>query len=957
MTNQANYIPITYQCNGITKDFAFNWKIMDDDDLVVELIEVATGEIVVLEKNKYTVDYGEMGGSITTIETYSADYQLKISRNTPLFQNKSFTTSSGFQATEIEKALDKTSCQMQDLVYNEEQFEIKTGVEIEEFKDEVNTKVAELEVDVNNANETANNAMETLNNFLDDPNAKKVSEIEAVVKNQVLTSQEITDTILNAQEAREIATSANETSQEAREIATSANETSQEALDVARVAGLTPKGAYNSATVYDKNDFVYKTTASETAYYISNQNVNQGHDVEDTEYWTFFLRQIVGEGVEWGNIVGDIFNQRDLKAKFDEVNNSINLVDGRVDETNERINDLEVSKMPNATPIGNLNIDGSFVSGFSENDYYQFPFIDISHGLPFELYFSFTTGADVLTQQNILDSYFGIALAIQNGKGVMALSSNGSSWDIGLATGTQTLRANTTYYAKMAWTGTQYTTALSTDGETYNPDMILNSSLSPNKTTIYIGASPNIFGAGTSHPFKGTINFNGAKVIVNGNVEWDGYADVGFQTRADISLSNIDEAGKEVIRNVSQEELNIPYTLLESKYSDIEITNASWIKSKGQWNTKAMYPSAYEEVKRIGVNVLGENYNGYSRQGDTTKYYIKGSTVSIDDDVYYENWAEPHDIRKSSNIKVVSLTANGFIDNYGLEFTRKTEWDTFQGSYTDYDFVYNEANETFRLPLKNGTEDMPSTKYDSLTLGASGTRYTAPANGWFYLEKVSTAVGQYQNLKKVDENNVTIYADEKDSSKTGNSTRTLLFVKKDDIVGVGYNLGGNTNAFRFIYAQGNGDLYYYVGDVVQNASLIDVEQVTTALANKVDINSNIIDGQWVYSYFNVSSAITVGTYYYSLSDYLPNDNYAYEVMFSFGGYRNGTSSTAGECSLGNTQQSIIGYCSVSANSRGSYNSPIIPVLADRQIKIIISGTDFTSIVCRAVAYRRIGTNE
>lgn len=558
MTNQANYIPITYQCNGITKDFAFNWKIMDDDDLVVELIEVATGEIVVLEKNKYTVDYGEMGGSITTIETYSADYQLKISRNTPLFQNKSFTTSSGFQATEIEKALDKTSCQMQDLVYNEEQFEIKTGVEIEDFKDEVNTKIAELEVDVNNANETANNAMETLNNFLDDPNAKKVSEIEAVVKNQVLTSQEITDTILNAQEAREIATSANETSQEAKEIATSANETSQEALDVARVAGLTPKGAYNPATVYDKNDFVYKTSASETAYYISNQNVNQGHDVEDTEYWTFFLRQIVGEGVEWGNIVGDILNQRDLKAKFDDINNGISAVDERVDtvntrvdETNERINDLEVSKMPNATPIGNLNIDGSFVSGFSENNYYQFPFIDISHGMPFELYFSFTTGADVLTQQNILDSYFGIALAIQNGKGVMALSSNGSSWDIGLATGTQTLRANTTYYAKMAWSGTQYTTALSTDGETYNPDMILNSSLSPYKTTIYIGASPNIFGAGTSHPFKGTINFNGAKVIVNGNIEWEGYADVGFQTRADISLSNLDEAGLNVIRNNS----------------------------------------------------------------------------------------------------------------------------------------------------------------------------------------------------------------------------------------------------------------------------------------------------------------------------------------------------------------------------------------------------------------------
>lgn len=210
----------------------------------------------------------------------------------------------------------------------------------------------------------------------------------------------------------------------------------------------------------------------------------------------------------------------------------------------QRIEELTISKFPNVVVVGTPHIEGGQVSNFSDSNYLQFPFIDISRGMPFDIYFSFTTSADITTQQNILDSYFGIALAIQNGKGIMALSSNGTNWDIGTSIGTNNLLPNTTYYVKYSWTGTAYSASLSTDDQTYIPDMNLTSSLSPHKTTIFIGGSPNLFGAGSAHPFKGTINFNKSKVVVQDLVVWEGMADVGLASRANVSLNNLDEVGE-----------------------------------------------------------------------------------------------------------------------------------------------------------------------------------------------------------------------------------------------------------------------------------------------------------------------------------------------------------------------------------------------------------------------------
>ena len=91
---------------------------------------------------------------------------------------------------------------------------------------------------------------------------------------------------------------------------------------------------------------------------------------------------------------------------------------------------------------------------------------------------------------------------------------------------------------------------------------------------------------------------------------------------------------------------------------------------------------------------------------------------------------------------------------------------------------------------------MPSNMYIDLTLGASGTQYTAPANGYFYIGKNVTA-WQYFQI----ENNTKGY-----TIRNWSSAGTIVFIapaSKGDICKTVYNAAGGTDFFKFIYAEGD----------------------------------------------------------------------------------------------------------------------------------------------------------
>lgn len=210
----------------------------------------------------------------------------------------------------------------------------------------------------------------------------------------------------------------------------------------------------------------------------------------------------------------------------------------------------------------------------------------------------------------------------------------------------------------------------------------------------------------------------------------------------------------------------------KSMYSDVAPDNASWLASNGTYNARTVYPDYYD--------------------------WLNGKIGQV-------------------------ITANGG------KVVLSTD------TYTDYDFVINQNDQTFRLPLLNGEEDLPGDRYEDFTLEASGADYTAPANGFVFVNKSQT--GQ-QFLLIQNRDNSGVYSQEISAPSGTNSANVLYFVRKGQVYRITYNASGNTNFSKFIYAKGNGILYYYVGDTVQDASLINAGAVLGQLSNKADIDAS-----------------------------------------------------------------------------------------------------------------------
>ena len=90
-----------------------------------------------------------------------------------------------------------------------------------------------------------------------------------------------------------------------------------------------------------------------------------------------------------------------------------------------------------------------------------------------------------------------------------------------------------------------------------------------------------------------------------------------------------------------------------------------------------------------------------------------------------------------------------------------------------------------------------------MTLGASGSTYTAPANGKIYLRKSTTAAKQYIALIKIM-NDVTMEAGVAWSVGDNQDIYANMEVRKGEVFKINYNAKGSATSefFRFVYAEG-----------------------------------------------------------------------------------------------------------------------------------------------------------
>ena len=124
--------------------------------------------------------------------------------------------------------------------------------------------------------------------------------------------------------------------------------------------------------------------------------------------------------------------------------------------------------------------------------------------------------------------------------------------------------------------------------------------------------------------------------------------------------------------------------MFDSKYTEAPLYNASWLLSNGTYYSKSVYPTAYE--------ALAVEQNSTIEAGDS-----------------------------------VTLPSGGSYVKRGLSVKLSTDEDI-----TDYDFVIDTTDETFRLPLKNGNEtfvDIGTSKGYSLTGYADSDGVEVEENG------------------------------------------------------------------------------------------------------------------------------------------------------------------------------------------------------------------------------------
>jgi hypothetical protein len=109
-----------YACNGSTTQFDLDIKIFDEDDITVYIKNITTGaQTILTQTTEYTVDAisgdYENGARITTVATYSSDYQITLIRTVANTQGLDLVEGGDLPAMGLENALDRTVMQVQQL--------------------------------------------------------------------------------------------------------------------------------------------------------------------------------------------------------------------------------------------------------------------------------------------------------------------------------------------------------------------------------------------------------------------------------------------------------------------------------------------------------------------------------------------------------------------------------------------------------------------------------------------------------------------------------------------------------------------------------------------------------------------------------------------------------------------------------------------------------------------------
>lgn len=176
----------------------------------------------------------------------------------------------------------------------------------------------------------------------------------------------------------------------------------------------------------------------------------------------------------------------------------------------------------NVTKVGSPTVTSNGIaSGFTSANYLRTPNVVFQSN--WEVCVKFTTGTGGAWVVGGGGSQNRLIMGYADSKFRLILSSNNSSANLANISGSYTVKANTTYWLKMQFTGTQYILSYSTDGKNFTTDYTLTSS-----TKLYEDGKPlslgaNQYASGVNGVMTtGSIDLKECYIKQNGITYWTG---------------------------------------------------------------------------------------------------------------------------------------------------------------------------------------------------------------------------------------------------------------------------------------------------------------------------------------------------------------------------------------------------------------------------------------------------
>ncbi len=445
----------------------------------------------------------------------------------------------------------------------------------------------------------------------------------------------------------------------------------------------------------------------------------------------------------------------------------------------------------NASKVGAVNLsDNGIASGFTTTAYLS-KAITLSSDRTnvFPIRFNITTGGDITTDQFIavIDGWC-MQLHIGTDSKFHLWLGTGSSWDIADGTAGQTvLSANTNYELVLDYDGNEYTLQVITNG---NTPTVVNDIVLASTTMICTGARTLYIGIDYGHtmPFLGTINVPGCSI----DNSWHG------------TFSKTSKNGF-VILDSMQEQYAIQRFTNEGVawYYILDKANHRFKLPRTKYDFVGLRDSVGGYVAESLPNIQGSVYLGTATASgngamSVDKVVGHGSTSGTSTDRFHFN-ASDYNPTYQDNAPVQQRATQMYLYFYVGEYTQSAIEQT-AGINTE------QLNNKVDLDAQNLSAEgkslisglgMPSNRYIDLTLGASGSTYTAPANGWFY---ISTYCNADTSMDFVTSNFHIIM---RSGASSNHMIRGIIPAKKGDTVTPVYTAKLSNTFWQFIYAEGS----------------------------------------------------------------------------------------------------------------------------------------------------------